>query len=124
MAEVSGLAQFMVEIDTRWENLKRTQAAGWMPPKDNPDLDPPHEALLLVEHYREAGRLPKIKQRPEQFRDMLTKTEEEAVRLEKALRLGKEMGKMDRAGADEAFQRVKALCVQCHDKYRDVPQGK
>ena len=93
-----------------------------MPPKNNPDLDPPHEALMLAEHYREAGRLLKAKARPDQFRDMLTKAAEEAVRLEKTLRLAKQMGKLDRAGADEAFQKAKASCVQCHDKYRDVPQ--
>jgi protein tyrosine phosphatase (PTP) superfamily phosphohydrolase (DUF442 family) len=123
VAEVSGLAQLMVEIDTRWDNLKTIQASGWMPPKNNPDLDPPHEALMLAEHYREAGRLPKVKERPAQFREMLTNAEEEAVRLEKTLRIAKQTGKMDRPGADEAFQRTKASCVQCHDKYRDVSQG-
>ena len=47
-----------------------------MPLKNNPDLDPPHEALMLAEHYRGAGRLPKVKERPAQFREKLTKAEE------------------------------------------------
>src|SRR5262249_47684621 len=38
VAKVSGLAQFMVEIDARLENLKLIRAAGWKTPSDHPDL--------------------------------------------------------------------------------------
>jgi protein tyrosine phosphatase (PTP) superfamily phosphohydrolase (DUF442 family) len=48
VAEVAGLAQVMVEVDERWGRLKLARAAGWKPPPDHPDIDPPHEALQLV----------------------------------------------------------------------------
>src|SRR5262249_38153767 len=55
--KVSDLAQFMVRIDTRWDNLKRIKAANWNPPADHPDIDRAHEALQLAELFRESGRL-------------------------------------------------------------------
>jgi protein tyrosine phosphatase (PTP) superfamily phosphohydrolase (DUF442 family) len=116
VAKVSGLAQFMVEIDARWENLKRIRAAGWKTPPDHADLDPPHEALQLVEQYREAGRLAQVKERPQEFRRALADAEEKASALERVLR-----GIENRLLADEAFRRAGTACVKCHAKYRDVP---
>jgi protein tyrosine phosphatase (PTP) superfamily phosphohydrolase (DUF442 family) len=39
VAKVPGLAQLMVEIDSRWENLKLIRAAEWKTPADHADLD-------------------------------------------------------------------------------------
>ena len=121
-AAVSDLAQIMVDIDTRWENLKRVQAAGWKTPPDHPDLDPPHEALQVVENYREAGRLKQTGERTEEFRRWLAAAEEDTTKLERVLRPGTERGAPDRAAADEAFRKAGASCVRCHAKYRDIPQ--
>ena len=122
VAEVSDLAKLMVEIDARWDHLKTIQAADWKAPKDSPELDPSHEALMLAEQFKESARLPKVKDRPEQFRDMLTRAEEEASNLEQLIRLSKRSGKLNLAGVDESFQRMKVSCVQCHEDYRDKPQ--
>ena len=43
------------------------RAAGWKTPPDHPDIDPPHEALLLAEGYQESIRLPATRHRPEEF---------------------------------------------------------
>jgi protein tyrosine phosphatase (PTP) superfamily phosphohydrolase (DUF442 family) len=50
VAAVSALAQVMVQIDGRWDNLKLVRSAGGKVPADHPDIDPPHEALQLAEH--------------------------------------------------------------------------
>jgi hypothetical protein len=122
VAEVAGLAQVMVEIDARWENLKRIRAAGWKIPPDHADLDPPHEALQLVEQYREARRLEQVKGRPEEFQPWLADAEEMASELERALRPGEKKREVSRQAADEAFRKAGASCAQCHAKYRDVPR--
>ena len=87
LAEVSSLVQLMVQIDARCENLGRTQATGWSPPNTNSDFNVSHEALIITVHYQEAGRLPKVQERPVEFQEMLTKAENEMLRLERALRL-------------------------------------
>ena len=78
-----------IEIDNRWENLKHVRSAGWKGPADHPDIDPPHEALQLAEHYREAGRLEKTVKSSDEFRRWLTDAEQGAKELEVALRKGK-----------------------------------
>jgi protein tyrosine phosphatase (PTP) superfamily phosphohydrolase (DUF442 family) len=121
-AEVAALAQLMVGVDERWENVKRVKAAGWKVPPAHPDLDPPHEALQLAELYREAARLPEVNSRPEEFRQWLRDAEEGATDLERALRQGKPDRAVDGAKVEAAFEKATA-CSRCHAKYRDVPQG-
>jgi hypothetical protein len=121
VAEVSGLAQLMVGIDLRWENLKRLKAAGWKPLLDHADLDPPHEALQLGEQYREAGRLQQVGKRPEEFRRWLADGERKASELERLLRHAIGGEPAARHAADEAFKKAGAACTQCHAKYRDAP---
>jgi hypothetical protein len=123
-APVAALAQVMVDIDDRWKHLKQVRAAGWKTPPDHPNLDPPHEALLLREQYREAARLPQARQRPEDFRRRLGDAEATAGDLEGVLRRGKEKGSVDRPAAERAFRRARAACAGCHASYRDVPQGR
>jgi len=121
VAKVPGLVQVMVEIDAHWENLKRIQAAGWKVPPDHADLDPPHEALQLVEQYREAGRLEHVKGRPEEFRRWLTDAEAKVSELERVLRPGEKKRAVNPGTADDAFRKAGGSCAQCHAKYRDVP---
>jgi protein tyrosine phosphatase (PTP) superfamily phosphohydrolase (DUF442 family) len=124
VAEVPGLAQIMVEIDSRLENLKLIRAAGWEVPMVHPDLDPAHEALQLAEHFREANRLKEVDKRSIQFREWLAESDRRVTKLEQVLRIGQESGKRDRLAADEALRQLEASCVQCHANYRDVPQAR
>jgi protein tyrosine phosphatase (PTP) superfamily phosphohydrolase (DUF442 family) len=117
VAEVPGLAQVMVEIDERWDRLKAVRAAGWKAPPAHPDVDPPHEALQLVEQYREAKRLPEVATRSDEFRRWLSDAESSAADLERALRRGN-----DEKAAEKAFREAGAACTRCHARYRDVPQ--
>jgi protein tyrosine phosphatase (PTP) superfamily phosphohydrolase (DUF442 family) len=120
--EVSSLAQLMVEIDLRWENLKSAESAGWTFPQNNPDLDPAHEALMLAENYHEAGRLPQVVDRPASFRALLAKAEQGALALEKAIRDARQPDTKDRSARNSVFQTAKTACIECHARYRDVPQ--
>jgi protein tyrosine phosphatase (PTP) superfamily phosphohydrolase (DUF442 family) len=123
VAEVKALAQAMVGIDERWDRLREVRAAGWRAPANHPDLDPPHEALQLVEQYRETARLAEVTgKHPEEFRRWLADAEKNAAALETVLRRGKGKGTVDGAEAEAAYQRAAANCTQCHGKYRDVPQ--
>jgi protein tyrosine phosphatase (PTP) superfamily phosphohydrolase (DUF442 family) len=120
VAAVTGLAQLMVEVDDRWERLKLARAAGWKAPPDHPDVDPPHEALQVVEQYREALRLPRTKERPDEFRRWLDEAREAAEGLEAALRPGGDKG----VDPEAAFKKVGDACTRCHGTYRDVPRNR
>jgi protein tyrosine phosphatase (PTP) superfamily phosphohydrolase (DUF442 family) len=116
VAPIPALARLMVNVDDRFEDLKKARAAGWKSPPDHPDVDPPHEALMLTEQFREAARLVEAKDRPEDFRALLADAEAKAAALEDALR--------NRGNAEEAFRTAEKTCAACHSKYRDPPKGR
>jgi hypothetical protein len=118
VARVNDLARLMVALDERWDHLKAVRAAGWKAPPGHADLDPPHEALQLREHYRELARLPEAKARPDDFRHLLGEAEGRAGELERALR--DRPGSIDRAAVEQAFSRSAALCTHCHARFRDA----
>ncbi|HEV8058396.1 MAG TPA: hypothetical protein VGP68_00865 [Gemmataceae bacterium] len=120
-AKPAALAEIMVHVDEHWDAIKLTKGAGWAIPKGHPDVSPPHEALMLAEQFREAGRMPAVQARPEDFRTWLHAGETEAEKMETILQAGK-TGHLDTAAADKAFREVNATCLRCHAKYRDVPQ--
>lgn len=117
VANVPDLTRRMVEIDARWDHLKLVKAAGWKAPPDHPDIDPPHEALQLVEHYRESARLDSVKRRGPAFVQQMTDAEASAGELEQALRAKS----TERAAV--AFGKSASACAKCHDQFRDKPGG-
>jgi protein tyrosine phosphatase (PTP) superfamily phosphohydrolase (DUF442 family) len=123
-AKIPALAEAMVQIDHRWESLTHIKKAGWRVPKDHPDLDPPHEALQLMEHYRELARLTDVQERPADFKTWLADAETAALDLEKVLRRAAMDKTPESEAAEKAYQRSHMLCSRCHGKYRDVPQAK
>lgn len=117
ISAVAALAQRMVQIDERWHHLTLARAAGWKMPREHPDVDPPHEAVQLAEHYREAARLAEVRQGPaEQHRWMLAAAEA-ARALETALRQG------DATAAERWYREGAKACATCHARYRDVPRA-
>lgn len=118
VAQVPALAQLMVGIDQRWDNLKQARTAGWKTPADHPDIDPPHEALQLREHFREMARLADAKSRPDDFKRSLAESEQEAAALEEALRARP----IPASVLDKSFAALRDRCTSCHSHYRDVPK--
>jgi protein tyrosine phosphatase (PTP) superfamily phosphohydrolase (DUF442 family) len=123
-ARIPALAEAMVHIDRHWENLTRVRKAGWKAPKDHPDLDPPHEAKQLMEHYRELARQDSVGKRPADFQSLLAAAESTAGELEQALRKMAKEKTHSAEPAEKAFQRSRMLCARCHGTYRDVPQSR
>jgi protein tyrosine phosphatase (PTP) superfamily phosphohydrolase (DUF442 family) len=114
VADVGGLVQAMVAIDQRWDNLRLIRAAYWRTPPNHADLDPPHEALQLREHFREALRLSDVQKKPDAFRRLLADAESASSDLESSLR-----GPAD-AKSEAAFARCQDICNRCHSQFRDV----
>lgn len=118
-AKVASFVERMVEIDATWDHLKAIRAAGWKVPESNPDLDPAHEALQLVEHYREAARLPDHDRRPAAFQELLKSAATDAERFEQELRdpAGRVVNPIN---VEPLFKRSEAACAKCHAQFRDV----
>lgn len=107
------LSQSMVGVDRLWDHIKASKEAKWSVPPASPDVDPPHEARMLWEHYREIARLDDAKSRGAEFMKFVSETEAGAKTLEDALRAN------DGKASDAAFATVKQSCTACHAKYRD-----
>jgi hypothetical protein len=114
VAVVPDLVRTMVEMDTRWDHLRAVKAAGWRTPTDHADLDPPHEAVMLAELYREASRLGESSARGKEFVALLAEGAASAEELGKALRAN------DAKAGAAAFARSQAACTACHQKFRDT----
>lgn len=118
VAAVAATAAAMVTIDERWEHMSEVRDAGWKAPPSHPDIDPPHEALLLREDFRELARSPETARLPADYLQKLNEAESAAAALEAALR-GNDIPK-----AQEAYKSVGASCKSCHVVYRDVSRLK
>ena len=113
--KASGLVKTMVEIDEVFEHLRAIERAGWMAPKDHPDLVPVAEAGRIADLLRNLQENDRFKARPVEFRRMLLSGSRLAESLEDGL---------GTTGAPplELSARLKLInqsCLDCHAKYRD-----
>ncbi len=109
----------MVALDSHFEHLTAAQKAGWKTPKENPDIDPAHEALQIVEQFRELLRQPAVLEKPDAFRGHLRAGETAAAALESLLRDARGPKQASHTATEKAFQSLGAACAACHEKYRD-----
>jgi len=113
----------MVAVDERWDHLKAVRKAGYMAPKEHPDLQPAHEAVMLWEHYREAQRLPEAIARGDDFITGLKTAETGAREAEQLLGQFAADAKAElRPSLDKSFDAMQQQCSVCHKQYRD-PAG-
>jgi hypothetical protein len=121
--KMSGLVDAMVAIDERWDHLKAVRKAGYRAPKENPDLQPAHEAVMLWEYYREAQRLPEATGKSDDFITRLKSAEAGAREAEQLLRQFTAEPKAElRLQLDKSFDAMGQQCSSCHKQYRD-PAG-
>jgi len=117
VAPVPALTQTMVAADAAWERLKLVKSAAWAAPADHPDVDPPHEATILAQLWREFARRPDVAKESEAFRRHVADSEKAAWDL--ATALGSGGATPDPKAAAAAFARGASSCTACHTAFRD-----
>lgn len=118
LAPLPPLAEAMVELDETYEHLRAIEGAAWQAPAKHPDLDPAHEALLLLEHFCELLRTEEVQRKPVRFIELLDSSAAAARELQGVLAEGSRGAE---ARASALLARIQALCNECHQQYRDVP---
>ncbi|MCZ7644903.1 MAG: hypothetical protein M5U26_06410 [Planctomycetota bacterium] len=116
------MADVMVEMDMGFEGLTNVKDAGWKTPADHPDLDPPHVAKLLWEHFRETARTGDDERlKKGDFANWLKEGEALAKRMEELLLARKEANYPAEVPKefDSTFKALKANCSDCHKVYRN-----
>lgn len=124
IAKLPAMAEAMVAIEHTHDHLKQLAANGWQKLAAKPDLDAPHEALLLREHYTELLRTDEVKQQPREFIQLVEESETSARQLEEALAKWHQGGRpKDKVPVEAAMalEQISARCASCHKTYRDVP---
>jgi protein tyrosine phosphatase (PTP) superfamily phosphohydrolase (DUF442 family) len=116
-ADIPPLADAMIAIEHTHDNLTVVAASRWQPTEVHPDIDPPHEALLLHEHFTELLRTDEVQRQPREFQRLLQQSERNAQELEDCLHTGRR----DRRELNALFERITADCTTCHQKFRDIP---
>jgi hypothetical protein len=113
----TAMAEAMVAIERTYDHLKQLAANKWQRLEKKPDLDAPHEALMLREHYTELLRTDEALAQPARFIELLKESEAAAQELEDALQSGQSHA------AAQRLERITANCAACHQRFRDVPLG-
>jgi protein tyrosine phosphatase (PTP) superfamily phosphohydrolase (DUF442 family) len=113
IAPVGGMVDHMAAASRCFERLQACQKSSWGSPEGQPDVSPPHEATILMEHFREMQRLDEARSRGERFVRGLLESETASDRVAASLRSGRK----DEASA--ALAAVKKTCDTCHDAHRD-----
>jgi len=110
----------MVAIDATWDRIKACREAGFTTPVNQPDLEPAHEAKMLVEHFLEVARLPEAQQKRADFVRALDASTKLATELESSLRqVAKGSTAEARSHSERMFQSNLQACSACHAKNRD-----
>ncbi|MFN0134420.1 MAG: hypothetical protein ACKVW3_18045 [Phycisphaerales bacterium] len=111
----AGILAAMVRADEAFESLMAVKDAGWLVPKDHPDLVPAALAGQLADHLRVSGEDPKSRAHGSDYLDKLRAAIMAAALLEDAI--------LAAAPADQLSARlnlVQASCKDCHAAYRDL----
>lgn len=116
---VPPMADAMIAIEHAHDHLTAVAAAGWKATEKHADIDPPHEALLLREHFTELLRTDEAKRQPTAFQQLIKQSETETKALEDLLR----SSPSDQPKLDAQFARVTGTCTSCHKTFRDIPLG-
>ncbi|MBC7855996.1 MAG: cytochrome c [Pirellulaceae bacterium] len=125
VAKLPPMAEAMVGVEHANDHLKFFAANKWRPIKDQPALEPDHEALLLREHFTELLRTKEIMDKPQRFQELMQEGEAAAQDLEKALKDWIAAGRPEKTpdAFPKGMDRIAKNCTACHKQFRDVPLG-
>jgi len=105
----------MVEIDIVNDQLKAIERAGWVTPKDHPDLVPAAEAGRLADLYRHLRNDDRAKRHEADYATMMIESHMAAQAIEDLLAADK----IDAVKLSGHFRVIANSCKACHVKYRD-----
>lgn len=110
--EVASLTQAMVDVDRSRDHLRECRQAGWSAPQSHPDIDPYHEALMLVEGFRESRRHLDPTQWAA-FGAAMVEAESLAEQLQAAVAAG------EHEACGRLMDALDRSCKSCHAAHRD-----
>lgn len=116
-AETPALVDLMVRLDERWDRLKEARKSGFPASTDRPEDEPAHEALQVLELFREAARLDESRARGDDFLREVAEADRRAGDLRDALAKAPTGSTPDEREA--AFAAVARSCASCHARSRD-----
>lgn len=120
ISKIPALAETMVEIDGRFDNLKLIKKAGYQTPATHPDLSPANEAVLLDELFKELIRSPECRKHGADFRTKLLTAEKSAEELKATLEsLPEQPGDADEMKLSAAYKKMAGSCTACHKAHRN-----
>ena len=111
VAEVDSFAAAMAQLDRAWYDTGLCQSAGWQTPQDHADLAPVHQALLVLEGFKESRR--NLEYDDAQLAAWLDEATVQAEQLHQSLKVGR------REDATRAYKGLEAACLRCHEQYRN-----
>lgn len=111
--EVSALVDNMVDIDTRWDRLRKLTTKLEDPAKTA------SEATLLWEQFREAQRLPESARLGEPFQAELAKSEQAALKVRDILAAHAKSETGVPSNLRAAMDEVAQSCKHCHETHRN-----
>ncbi|MEZ6094605.1 MAG: hypothetical protein R3C03_10270 [Pirellulaceae bacterium] len=120
-AEIPPLAEAMVALEHRLENLNALKRNSWNAPERHPDLNAAHEALLLQEIFTEMLRAEFVQSRPGEFQAAMKSAELFAAELHSSLAEPSFPNESNLGVADKILESVVQSCGDCHQTYRDSP---
>ena len=110
---IEGVRAVMVAMTRHWDRVKDVRRNGWQVDPQHPDVDPLREAQQVREHYESFEAESKGEDRPEDYWQFLRVGRAASEELVDALGAGK------LEEVEEAFDALKANCLECHAGYRD-----
>lgn len=110
-ARLPRFVSIMADIGIHLDHLKEVRAAGWAALASQPDIDPPHEALMLREAFVEIQRIGAGASRSVDFRRRSASAEIAAADLEFSIR-------SNSVNPEPAYRRLVKSCQSCHSRYR------
>ena len=114
-AAVPPLAEAMVFVDHRFDNLKLLRKSQWKPTPEHPDLDAAHEALQLHEHLTELARAEAAAGKTPEYLKLV----DESRTATQALRDSLAATPLRVLDARDAMTRLARSCAACHSRFRD-----
>lgn len=124
ISELPPLAEAMVEVGHAYDHLELLQQHDWKTVPEHPDLTAVHEALLLMEHYRELSRTQGDEFPDQRFADLMQHSEQTAAEFYERLSNEEAFSSLDASQSqyrERMMKTMKQQCKACHVDYRDVP---